>query len=120
MAIETAYKTSPSSVSLALSGAIAAQEPAKHLGVGGQMIAIGAAAVRTAQLAAGRWRISGSGDIWFKQGDVTVVASAAATSAFLSAGAIEVADVENTTTEGYISVIRDGAATGNVSITKVS
>lgn len=90
-----------------------------HLGSGGQVIAIGAAAVRSAQLAVGTWRISGSGDIWFKQGDNAVVASAAAGSVYLASGAIETAVVVNSTTEGYISIIRDGTSTGNVSLTRM-
>jgi len=91
----------------------------KHLGVGGQLIAIGAVSVRSAQLVAGVWRISGSGDIWFRQGDVTVVATVGAGSTYLSAGAIELAPVDVIATEGYIAIIRDGTETGNVSITRL-
>lgn len=90
-----------------------------HLGDGGQVLAIGAVAVRSAQLAVGTWRISGSGDIWLRQGDNAVTASAAAGSAYLGAGAIETAVVVNNTTQGYISIIRDGTSTGNVSITRL-
>lgn len=90
-----------------------------HLGVGGQVIAIGAAAVRSTQMAAGTWRISGSGDVWFKQGTVAVTASAAATSTFLAAGAVETFIVANAAVDDYVSVIQDGAETGNVSITKI-
>jgi hypothetical protein len=101
--------------------AVVFQNNAKHLGSGGQVIAIGAAAVRSAQLALGRWRISGSGDIWFRQGDNAVVATkAGAGSAYLAAGAIEECLVETAASEGYISIIQDGAETGNVSLTRLS
>jgi hypothetical protein len=90
-----------------------------HLGTGGQVIAIGAAAVRSTQMAAGTWRISGSGDIWFKQGTVAVTASAAATSTYLAAGAVETFIVVGAGVDDYVSVIQDGAETGNVSITKL-
>ena len=94
-------------------------EAAQHLGVGGQVLAIGAASVRSTQLAAGLWRISGSGDIWFIQGGNACTAlKATATSGYLAAGAIEVALVTDAT-DGYIAIIQDGAETGNVSITPI-
>jgi hypothetical protein len=91
----------------------------QHMGVGGQVIAIGAVAVRSTQMAAGTWRISGSGDIWFKQGTVAVTASAAATSTYLAAGAVETFVVVGAGVDDYVSVIQDGSETGNVSITKL-
>jgi hypothetical protein len=95
------------------------QYGSQHLGVGGQVLAIGAAAVRSTQLALGTWRISGSGDCWFKQGDVTVTASAAATSTYLAAGAIETLTVDNITNNGYLSVIQDNTDTGDLSLTRI-
>ena len=101
------------------SGSTPVIETAQHLGASGQIIAIGAASVRSAALGVGLWRISGSGDVWFRQGDNTVVASAAAGSSYLAAGAVECAVVATGVADGYIAIIRDGSETGNVSITKI-
>ena len=107
MAIETVYKTdNQSSISR------------QHLGTGGQIIAIGAASVRSTALVVGEYRISGSGDIWFRQGGAAVVASAAAGSTYLAAGAIETCKVTGSA-NAYVAVIRDGTETGNVSITQI-
>jgi hypothetical protein len=89
----------------------------QHLGTNGQVIAIGAASVRSTEMAAGMWRISGSGDIWFRQGGSTVVATAGAESTYLSAGAIEFMRVTSAA-DGYLAIIRDGTETGNVSLTR--
>jgi hypothetical protein len=89
----------------------------QHLGVDGQVLAIGAASVRSALLAPGMWRISGFGDYWFKQGDIAVDAAAGAGSAAMSAGAIEVMRVTGAA-DGYVAIIREDIATGSVSLTR--
>jgi hypothetical protein len=84
------------------------------------VIAIGAASVRSTVLALGVWRISGSGDIWFRQGTVAVVAAKAGVGCtFLAAGAIETILVSDAVAEGYIGIIQDGSETGNISLTQL-
>lgn len=103
----------------AVSASVPVVESAKHMGTGGQVIALGAASVRSTQLAAGLWRISGSGDCWFRQGGNTVAATkAGAGSTYLAAGAIEAVLVVGSS-DDYIGIIQDGAETGNVSLTQV-
>jgi len=107
MAIETTYKTDNQS---SVAG--------RHLGTGGQVIVIGAASVASTVLAVGEHRISGSGAIWFRQGGSGVTATAGAGSTYLASGVVETFNVTGTA-DGYVAVIRDGAATGNVSITQI-
>jgi hypothetical protein len=45
-----------------------------------------------------------------------VTAAANSTNPYLAAGAIEEMDVDNTTNNGYVAVIQDGAQTGYLSI----
>lgn len=98
--------------------AVPVRDGVQHLGTGGQVLAIGAASVRSTALAVGEHRISGSGDVWLRQGGNAVVATAGAGSSFLAAGAIESLWVTGAA-DGYVAIIRDGTMTGNVSVTQI-
>jgi len=101
--------------------ALVVQINAQQLGVSADVLDIAAGADRSTQLPVGTYRISGNVDCWFKQGAVTVAAASQAVgSAFLAAGAIDTFHVDNTTNDGYLSVVYDATAgdTGKLSVTK--
>lgn len=98
--------------------------PQMQLG-SGCVLAIGVAAVRSPQLAKGRYRLSGNGDVWFLQGNSSVTATnaagavAGATPGYLSAGSIDMIRVTNPASNGYLSVIQDLDQIGYISVTKM-
>jgi hypothetical protein len=87
----------------------------QHLG-SGVVVAVGAVTAASTQLSLGRYRLTATCDCWIKQGASTVTAAANSTNPYLAAGAIEEMDVDNTTNNGYVAVIQDGAQTGYLSI----